>query len=134
MTTPTGSPTDDVRDRFILGLAPDGVGFICADCGVTADVSDAARYKSCLIFHILCCEERTVDLFIDPALPARALEWLRRLGLGPGAAADLIGAARQLGLLGGEGPDLRFGAARCKDCYFRRAESFLSGSHRVAQA
>jgi hypothetical protein len=132
MSEHTRSTEDDPRMRAILALPPEGRGFICADCGTAAEVHDAAVVKSALVTDILLCRGEGVDLFIDARLPSMAVGWLRRFGYGPGAAVELIGNARRLGMLDGEGDELRLGDARCMTCYLKRAEAYVLSYDGVA--
>ena len=115
---------DAVDDRLILGLDPAMVTFRCADCGTVGEPGHAPMVKAFLMDQLLGCEPRVYDLFLDRSLAPRAMDWLRQLGYGPERAADLIGAARELGLLDGELDTPRMGAARCAGCYLGRGAAF----------
>jgi hypothetical protein len=115
---------DPVAQRLVLGLEPGSASYVCADCDTVTEPGYAPLAKTYLVSEFLRCEKRLFDLFLDPSLAARAMAWLADMGCQPGAAAELIGAARELGLLDGDHPRLRMAAAKCADCYLQRGAAF----------
>jgi hypothetical protein len=113
-----------VAQRLVLGLGPGTASYVCADCGTLTEPGYAPMAKTYLISEFLRCAKRVYDLFLDPSLAATAMDWLTDMGYHQGAAADLIGAARELGLLDGDHPRLRMAAPRCADCYLQRGAAF----------
>lgn len=103
----------------VLGLAPGAMRFICPDGERVSTIAGDARAKVSLIREAMHREPPMAQILVEPSVADDARGWLASADYTTGDADRLIDEA--LVLLDGDEAEPRIGAARCADCYRRRA-------------